>query len=202
MRMVGGKRKRNVRTRKLTTSPKQLRTTVEWRLIDEEFIPLHKEHEFTFEACCDDEGLNSHADLPFASPSNSILDNDMSGESTFINPPWGMATTVVAHLEACRAKDVENTKAVIILPVFKQFESMIKDWKIIREWSAGTHLFTRPTIMMMMMSGLITRKLKGIESPLGGRCSPANNAIIYRGGEGRLVAQGSSRPAGLCDGCR
>ena len=146
MRMVGGKRKRNVRTRKLTTSPKQLRTTVEWRLIDEEFIPLHKEHEFTFEACCDDEGLNSHADLPFASPSNSILDNDMSGESIFINPPWGMATTVVAHLEACRAKDVENTKAVIILPVFKQFESMVKDWKIIREWSAGTTLFTRPTV--------------------------------------------------------
>ena len=53
----------------------------------------------------------------------------MSGESIFINPPWGMATTVVAHLEACRAKDVENTKAVIILPVFKQFESMVKDWE-------------------------------------------------------------------------
>jgi hypothetical protein len=35
----------------------------------------------------DDEGLNSHGDLPLCSPSDSILERDLSGERVFINPP-------------------------------------------------------------------------------------------------------------------
>jgi hypothetical protein len=61
--------------------------SIDWKLYDSIFKPLHALFDFTLEGCADDEGLNSHLDLPHSSPSDSILRRDLSGERVFINPP-------------------------------------------------------------------------------------------------------------------
>jgi hypothetical protein len=58
-----------------------------WTLVDSVFDPLHARFNFTLEGCADDEGLTSHGDLPHCSPSDSILERDLSVERVFINPP-------------------------------------------------------------------------------------------------------------------
>jgi hypothetical protein len=49
------------------------RRSIDWKLVDSVFEPLHARFNFTMEGCANDEGLNSHGDLPHCSPSDSIL---------------------------------------------------------------------------------------------------------------------------------
>jgi hypothetical protein len=53
------------------------RRSIDWKLVDSVFEPLHARFDFTLEGCADDEGLNSHDDLPHCSPSDSILERDL-----------------------------------------------------------------------------------------------------------------------------
>jgi hypothetical protein len=62
--------------------------SIDWKLVDSIFEPPHARFDFTLEDCADDEGLNSHGDLPHCSPSGSIMERDLSGERVFINPPY------------------------------------------------------------------------------------------------------------------
>jgi hypothetical protein len=62
--------------------------SIDWKLVDSVFETLHARFDFTVEGCADDEGLNSHGDLPHCSPSDSILEMDLLGERVLINPPW------------------------------------------------------------------------------------------------------------------
>jgi hypothetical protein len=63
------------------------RRSIDWKLVDSVFDPVHARFNFTLEGCADDEGLNSHRDLAHCSPSDSILERDLTGERVFINPP-------------------------------------------------------------------------------------------------------------------
>jgi hypothetical protein len=63
------------------------RRSIDWKLVDYVFGPLHARFDFTLEGCANDEGLNSHGDLPHCSPSDSILERDLSGKRVFIHPP-------------------------------------------------------------------------------------------------------------------
>jgi hypothetical protein len=67
------------------------RRSIDWKLVDSVFDPLQARFNFTLEGCADDEGLNSHGDLPHCSPSDSILERDLSGERVFINLPGELA---------------------------------------------------------------------------------------------------------------
>jgi hypothetical protein len=51
-------------------------------VVDYVFEPLHERLDLNFEGCADDEGLNSHDELPHYSPSDSIMERDLSGERT------------------------------------------------------------------------------------------------------------------------
>jgi hypothetical protein len=55
-------------------------------MVDYVFEPLHARFDFILEGYADDEGLNSHGDLPHCSPSDSIIERDLSGERLLINP--------------------------------------------------------------------------------------------------------------------
>jgi hypothetical protein len=52
--------------------------------------------------CANDEGLKSHGDLPQCSPSDSFMEQDLSGEHVFINPPLELAEHIARHFESCR----------------------------------------------------------------------------------------------------
>jgi hypothetical protein len=90
--------------------------SIDWKMVYSVFEPLHARFDFTLEGCVDDEGLNSHGDLPQCSPSYSILERDLSGERVFINPPWELAEQSGQHFESCRRTAPTSTMVVFVLP--------------------------------------------------------------------------------------
>jgi hypothetical protein len=53
----------------------------------------------TMEGCADDEVLNSHGDLPYFSPSDSILERGLSRERVFVKPQKKLADPIAQDLE-------------------------------------------------------------------------------------------------------
>ncbi len=110
--------------RKSTRLPKTNLHTNAWRLIDSEFNSLNTLFSFTLEACCDPEGSNRHASLPFCSEKNSFSSHDIAGQSVYCNPPWSLAVQCVDHIRTCHSKSPMNTKAAVVLPNWPQFKSV------------------------------------------------------------------------------
>ena len=108
-------RVKRLKARRLLNRKKNLPTNG-WRLNDIEFEKLNSLYHFTLEGWCDPLGLNRHGTLPYYSELNSLLDNDVSGQSIYCNPPWSLAAACVQHLRACHAKAPMNTTTVIVLP--------------------------------------------------------------------------------------
>jgi hypothetical protein len=55
-----------------------IRRSIDWKLADSIFEPLHARFDLSLEECADDEGLNSHGDLPECLPSDSIMERCLS----------------------------------------------------------------------------------------------------------------------------
>jgi hypothetical protein len=90
--------------------------SIDWKLFDCVFLPLHARFDFTLEGCANDEGLNAHGDLPQCSPSDSIMERELFGERVFINPPWELAEQIGHHFESCRRTTSTSTLVVFVLP--------------------------------------------------------------------------------------
>jgi hypothetical protein len=83
--LVARRRRQNNKkrgSRKLVT-----KRSIDGKLVYSIFEPMHARFNFTVEGSDDDEGLNSHGDLPHCSPSDSILEREWAGERVFVNPP-------------------------------------------------------------------------------------------------------------------
>ncbi len=104
-----------MKTRRLLNRRKNFPTNGR-RLNDIEFDKFNNLYHFTAEGLCDPSGLNRHGTLPYYYELNSLLDNDVFGESIYCNPPWSLAVACVQHLRACHAKAPMDTKAMIVLP--------------------------------------------------------------------------------------
>ena len=87
-----------------------------WRRNDEVFDELNKTYSFTLEGCCDPLGFNNHRKLPFYSENIFLLDNDVSKQSIYCNPPWSLAIRYVEHIRACHSKSPLDIKAALVLP--------------------------------------------------------------------------------------
>jgi hypothetical protein len=122
------------------------RRSIDWKLVNYVFEPLHARFDFTLEGCAHDDGLNSHGDLPHCSPSDSILERDLSGERVFINPPRELAEQIGLHFESCRRTAPTSTMAVFVLPKWAKFTQLTEQWKLYKEFPARTHLFTRQSL--------------------------------------------------------
>jgi hypothetical protein len=100
------------------------RRSIDWKMVYSVFEPLHTRFDFTLEGCADDEGLNSYGDLPHCSPSDSILERDLSGERVFISSPWELAKHIGQHFESCRQTTPTSTMAVFVLPKWAKFNKL------------------------------------------------------------------------------
>jgi hypothetical protein len=88
---------------------------------------MHARFNFTLEGCVDDEGLKSHGDLPHCSPSDSILERDLSGEWVFINPPLEVVERIAQHFnEDYRRTSSTSTMVVFVLPKWAKFAHLTK----------------------------------------------------------------------------
>ena len=82
-----------------------------WQFDEEVFQRLNKQYgPFTVDACCDDEGRNrlvkGHG-TRFFSPSNSCLEQVVTGEKVWINPPFNDSTVTKMETE-CKDKNSEE----------------------------------------------------------------------------------------------
>jgi hypothetical protein len=86
---VAGRRRRSKHrdSRRLVTT----RRSIDWKLFDSVFLPLHARFDFTLEGCANGEGLNSHGDLHQCSPSDFVLERDVSWELVLFSPPSKLA---------------------------------------------------------------------------------------------------------------
>jgi hypothetical protein len=107
---------------------------------------MHARFDFTFKGCHDDEGLNSHGDLPHCAPSDSILKRDLSGKRVFINPPWEAAQEIGHHFESCRRRASTSAMVVFVLHKWVKFNELTQHWKPYQEFLAKTQLFTRQSL--------------------------------------------------------
>jgi hypothetical protein len=136
--LVAGRRRQ---TKQRHSRKHVTRRSVDWELVDFIFEPLHAQFDFTVEGCANDEGLNSHSDLPHCSPSDSILERDLSKERVFINPPWELAGQIGQQFESCRRAAPTSTMAVVfVLPKWVKFNKLTKHWKLYHEFPARAHL--------------------------------------------------------------
>jgi hypothetical protein len=117
--------------------------SIDWKLVDSFLEPVHARFNFTLDGYADDEGLNSHIDLPHCSPSDSIFERDLSGERVFINPLWELADRIAQHFEDCRQTCPTSTMAVFVLPKWAKFTQLTKHLKLYQKFLARTQLFTR-----------------------------------------------------------
>ena len=74
----------------------------DWRLSDDIFDALHHQYHFTHEGCCDVDGLNGHAKLPYYSPDNSFLNADLEEAMIFLHPSHYLLLDMLNHLENIR----------------------------------------------------------------------------------------------------
>jgi len=114
--------------------PKTHLHTNAWRLIDSEFDTLNALFSFTIEACCDLDGTNRHGSLPFYSEKVSFLSHDIAGQFVYCNPPWSLAVQCVEHIRTCHAKSPLNTKALIVLPNWPQFNVASTALRLLRPY--------------------------------------------------------------------
>jgi hypothetical protein len=91
-------------------------SSIDWKLVDNVFEPVHARFDFTLEVCADNEGLDSHGDLPHCSPSDSVMERDLSRESVFINPLRELVEHIGRHFEGCRRTAPTTAMAVFVLP--------------------------------------------------------------------------------------
>jgi hypothetical protein len=119
--------------RKSKRLPKTHLHTNAWRLIDSKFDSLNAIFSFTLEACCDAEGSNRHHSLPFYSEKDLFLSHDIAGQSVYCNPPWSLAVRRVEHMRTCHAKSPMNTKVVIVLLDWPQFNAATTGLKLLRQ---------------------------------------------------------------------
>jgi hypothetical protein len=116
--------------------------SIDWKLVDSIFELMHARFDFILEGCANDEGLNSHSDLPQCSPSDSIMAIDLFGERVFINPPWELAEQIGHHFKSCRRTAPTSTIAVFVLPKWDKFNELTRQWKLYQEFPPRTQLFT------------------------------------------------------------
>ena len=121
---------------------KLLKLKNDWRLSDDIFDALHHQYHFTHEGCCDVDGLNGHAKLPYYSPDNSFLNADLEEAMIFLHPPHYLLLDMLNHLENIRKRN-PSVKAILVSPDFDMFKSRLKDYTLLREYPANTaELFT------------------------------------------------------------
>jgi hypothetical protein len=116
-----------------------------WRLYDSEFDSLNAIFSFTLESWCDPFGSNGHGSLHFYSEKDSFLLRDNAGQSVYCNPPWSLAKQCVEHIRTWHAKSPMNTKAVIVLPDWPQFNATTTGLKLLRQIQTDIHVFTKPS---------------------------------------------------------
>ena len=148
-----------------------------FRELDVEYGPC------TVDCCCDPQGSNSHCSK-FYSSANSFLDNSVTGECCFLNPPFRYIRKFLQHYLDCKAKSPNTTSAIIIVPLDHTAEwwTLLTGMQVVRFWATGSKLFSQPGY-----AGRLKRRLaKGCPFPVIALFDAPVRAYTVRTGIGRF----------------
>ena len=70
------------------------------------------------------------------------MNQNVSGQSVYCNPPWPLAIQCVKHLRACYSRSPLDNRAIVVLPDWSKFKTE-KELKLIKRLPKGEGLFMR-----------------------------------------------------------
>jgi hypothetical protein len=95
----------------------------------------------------------SNALLPrFHSEADDTFEVDISGVTTWWNPPWDLIRRCMRHILDTRAeaiaRGISGTESLIVLPrkAFEQSGRLQHRFDVVKEYPAGTRLFSAPLL--------------------------------------------------------
>ena len=99
----------------------------------------------TLDCCCDPYGRNALT-ARYLTPNQDFLKTNVAGETCWINPPYRQAKTFLEHYLRCKASAPTTTAALIVLPYWprRSWWPLTRQFKQVRYYPTGTHLFTAP----------------------------------------------------------
>eukprot|EP00877_Chromochloris_zofingiensis_P011718 jgi/Chrzof1/67/Cz01g02120.t1 len=133
------------KTQSATTRDKTLQYDPQDRMLRPEVfanIQPKLNRKITLDGCCDKKGANKLVPRY----SCDILQTDLTGEITWLNPPFDMAAQIIKHYQMCKDKSPHNTGAVTLLPAWfatnAKHAYLLKGLTLLEEFPAKTCLFT------------------------------------------------------------
>ena len=101
--------------------------------------------QFTLDAACDPSGLNAHCPK-FCSPAQSFLQQDLAGETVWMNPPYSKIREFIKHYLACKSRAPTTTSAALLLPQWHSaaWRALLEGMVCVKVYPRGTHLFSAP----------------------------------------------------------
>ena len=99
---------------------------------------------FTINACCDDDGVNSHC-VSYCSPPSSFLKRDVSGQHVWMNMPTSRIELFIKHNLKCKARAPQSTSACVVVPCWQgPWRKLLTGMKLLKSYEQGSTLFTAP----------------------------------------------------------
>jgi transposase InsO family protein len=100
---------------------------------------------FDIDGAASADGNNAQEPDYFYKRGRSFLEQDVAGLRIYINPPFRSAEAFLRHYKDCKRRDA-STSALWILPddPTARWWPLVQDFKRVKEWAAGTQLFTMP----------------------------------------------------------
>ena len=121
--------------------------TQDWMFDRQQFLEIANQYgPFTVDMCSDNDGANSHC-KKFLCPEDSALEANLEGETVWGNVPFTDQTgEFLRHFIRCQQRAPTTTAGAFVLPRWEHAEwwPLTENWVIIREYAAGTDLFTAP----------------------------------------------------------
>ena len=104
---------------------------------------------FTLDACCDDQGYNSHC-AKFCSPTNSFLNCDCTDHHVWINPPFlhHEMRSIIRHYMHCKRHAPYTTSACVLIPAWAvtPLQSLLSSMHLIYTFQAYQPVMTVPAV--------------------------------------------------------
>ena len=99
---------------------------------------------FDIDACCDDDGVNSHC-ASYCSPSSAFLKRDVSGQHVWMNVPTNRIGLFIRHYLKCKARTPQSTSACVVVPCWQgPWRKLLTGMKLLKFYEQGSTLFTAP----------------------------------------------------------
>lgn len=128
-------------------------------MLPEHFSAIERScnQKFTYDGFADDSGHNAQVPV-YSSPSKSFFSTDLAGQHVWINPPFTQEylQKSLQHYLVCKMSDPAHTSACIVVPKWDgEFRKSLASMKLIKEYPAGTVLFSQPgTTARASMAGI------------------------------------------------